>query len=250
MESITQENEPKTNYKINQSENVQLLSEKNSNIINIQNNTSNNSDYNNNNPNDKIISYSFDPSKYKKSKLFGINFYRVGNLYIFGFLSNNSEPLFCLDSGWYYQCIIYIVEFLIFYFGNKYLYSNVETWKQVIFNLLLILFFFIYTALILINPGIIIKNEKADEKHRDVMLCRKCKLYILMESNTQHCYDCKVCVRKLDHHCTVVRRCITNRNFWLFVGMVVAFILIYIFSLVNLIFYLVGRYKKIKHKKI
>ena len=63
-----------------------------------------------------------------------------------------------------------------------------------------------------------------------------------------HCYDCNVCVKKLDHHCTVVRKCITKKNFWLFVGMVATFMIIYIFSLINLIFYLVGYYKRIKKK--
>ena len=249
MEEITHENESKKNPKQNPAENFQLLSEKNSNIINIQNIPNNNNNSNNGNNNtDKIISYSFEEMKYKKSKLFGINFYHIGNLYVFGFLSKNSEPLFCIDGGWYFQIIIYIVEILIFYFGNKYLYSNLEPWKQSTFNGLLIFFFVLYTVLILINPGIIIKNEKADDNHKDTMFCRKCKIYILMDKDTQHCYDCNVCVRKLDHHCTVVRRCITTKNFWMFIAMIVAFILIYIFSLINLVFYLVGKYKNMKHK--
>ena len=243
MEEIIYENEPKNNNKYH-SENEQILSPKTNNVLNIQNIPNMQNIINN-----KKISFSFDHSKYKRTRLFGINFYHIGNLYVFGFITYNSEPLFCIDNGWYFQIIIYIIEFLIFYFGNKYLYSSLEHWKQICFNILLAIFFLVYTALILINPGIIIKNEQPNEKHNDLILCRKCNIYTLMERNTEHCYDCKVCVRKLDHHCSVVRRCITNRNFWFFVSMIVCFILIYIFSLINLIFYFVGSYRKIKKNK-
>ena len=242
MEKIAHENELKNNIKRNSNETVKLISENNSTTINMQNNNLNNIN------NDKNISYSFEHSKYKTSKLFGINIYHVGNLYVFGFLNKNSEPLFCIDNGWYFQLIIYIVELLIFYFGNKYFFSKLETWKYMCFNILLFLFFLIYTALITINPGIVIKNEKR-EGNEGIFFCRRCKIYTVMMRNTQHCYDCDVCVRKLDHHCTVVRRCITNRNFWLFVGMIAAFILIYVFSLVNIIIYAVGSFRKFKKNK-
>ena len=244
MEEISHEKEPKNNYKIDQSENIQLFPSKKSDVLNIQN-IPNNLENNSN----KIISYSFDHTKYKRTRLFGINFYHIGNLYVFGFLDNNSDPLFCIDKGWYFQCSVYVIEFLIFFFGNKYLYSNIEPWKQITFNVTLITFFLDYTALIILNPGIIIKNEKIDDNHKDLIYCRKCKIHVLMEKNTEHCVDCDVCVKKLDHHCSVVKRCITNRNFLLFVGMVVLFILIYIFSLVYLILYLVGSYKHLKNKK-
>ena len=245
MEKINHENEVKNNHKIEQNENIQFISERNANnILNVQNNP--NSLDNNNIEN---ISYSFDHTKYKKSRLFGINFYHIGNLYVFGFFDNNSDPLFCIDKQWYLHLIIYSIEFLVFYFGNKYLFSNLESYKQIIFNLLLIIFFFIYTALIMLNPGIVIKNQKINKQSMDFIYCRKCKMYSLTERNTQHCYDCEVCVKKLDHHCSVVRRCITNKNFWLFVGMIVGFVLIYIYSLINLVIYLLGNYKKLKNKK-
>ena len=244
MEEISHEKEPKNNYKIDQSENIQLFLSNNNILLNIQNNENGMKSHNN-----KYISYVFDHTRFKKSRLFGINFYHIGNLYVFGFMGNNSDPLFCIDKQWYFHLIIYSIEYLIYYFGNKYLYSNIEPWKQITFNVTLITFFLDYTALIILNPGIIIKNEKIDDNHKELIYCRKCKIHVLMEKNTEHCVDCDVCVKKLDHHCSVVKRCITNRNFLLFVGMVVLFILIYIFSLVNLILYLVGSYKHLKNKK-
>ena len=245
MEEINHEKEEKNSLKINQKEDSELFNERNpNNIINVRNNLS---DINNNN-NKKYISYTFDKTKYIKTKIFGINFYHIGNILFFGFINDNSEPLFCIDKLWYCHFIIYLIEFLIYYFANKYLYSQIELWKQYIFNILLFLFFIVYTSLILINPGIVIKSEIPSDK-KNTIYCRKCHLYCLMDRGTQHCYDCNVCVQKLDHHCTVVRRCITSKNFLLFVAMIALFVLIYIFFLICLIFYLIGSFKRIKHKK-
>ena len=241
MEEITHENELKNNIRKNPNEITKLIPENDNTIIHMQNDL-------NNIKNNTIISYSFDHSKYKITKLFGINFYHIGNLYVFGFLNKDSEPLFCIDNGWYFQMIIYLIELLICYFGNKYLFSKLDEWKFICFNILLLIFFLTYTALITINPGIIIKNEKPDD-NKKFILCRRCNIYTVREKNTMHCYDCDVCVKKLDHHCTVVRRCITNRNFWLFVGMIVMFILIYIFALVNIIFFAIKGIKKYKKNK-
>ena len=243
MEKINYENDTKKTLKISQNENQEFLSQRNNNniLLNIQNNENSMKSHNN-----KYISYVFDHTRFKKSRLFGINFYHIGNLYVFGFMGNNSDPLFSIDKQWYFHLIIYSIEYLIYYFGNKYLYSNIEPWKQISFNILLILFFFIYTALITLNPGIILKSEKVNEKNMDTIYCRKCQIQCIMERDTQHCYDCDVCVRKLDHHCSVVRRCITRKNLCLFIGMVVGFILIYIFSLINLVIYFIGTYRRIK----
>ena len=112
----------------------------------------------------------------------------------------------------------------------------------------MVIFFISYTALITINPGIIIKSEKPKDKNTDTIHCRRCQIQLIMDRDTQHCYDCEACVKKLDHHCSVVRRCITRKNFLLFIGMIVGFIVLYIFSLINLILYLLGNYKRLKNK--
>ena len=104
----------------------------------------------------------------------------------------------------------------------------------------------VLSSVSILNPGIILKSEKVNEKNMDTIYCRKCQIQCIMDRDTQHCYDCDVCVRKLDHHCSVVRRCITRKNLCLFIGMVVGFILIYIFSLINLVIYFIGTYRRIK----
>eukprot|EP00043_Microstomoeca_roanoka_P005959 m.59125 g.59125 ORF g.59125 m.59125 type:complete len:380 (-) comp13206_c0_seq3:1892-3031(-) len=47
--------------------------------------------------------------------------------------------------------------------------------------------------------------------------CRVCQMYQPMRA--KHCYDCRRCVRKFDHHCPFIGQCIGERNhklFWAF----------------------------------
>ena len=187
-----------------------------------------------------------DLSKYKSTKLLGINFYHVGNTYVFGFINGFSHPLFCIDNMWYLHFIIYFIEIIIYYIGNYYFYSKLEHWKQFTFNILLITFFIFYSILILINPGIILKSTK-DYKHTG--FCPKCNLYFIPLENINHCPYCNICVKKLDHHCHAIRKCITKNNMILFILMVANFILLYLFSLINFIIFIFNYYYY-KNKKI
>ena len=184
-------------------------------------------------------------SRYKTSKLFGITFYHIGNLYVFGFINGSTEPIFCLDKKWYFQLIVLFLEIFLAFVGNYYLFRKLELWKQLIYNLLLLLLSIIYNSLILLNPGIVITNQKG---YNHTGYCKRCNVYFLPENNVFHCYDCDICVKKLDHHCSVVRKCITKKNLILFISMIVSFILLYVYSVFNLVFYLIGNYKNIKKK--
>lgn len=193
----------------------------------------------------KDIPVGINLSRYKTTKKFGITFYHIGNLYVFGFINEGSEPLFCIDNMWYIHLIIYFLIIAFIFSGNYFLFRKLELWKQMIYNILLFIFFIIYSALVLLNPGIIIKNQKG---YRHTGYCRRCNIYFLPEENVYHCYDCNICVKKFDHHCSVVRKCITKKNFCLFISMIVNFVILYVYSLVILVFYLVGYYKEIKKK--
>ena len=232
----------------NDIENKELLSLKNNNSKNKNSNNFNN--LNNFNNNKEILDFKDIPiglnlSRYKSKKIFGITFYHIGNIYAFGFINDSSEPLFCIDNMWYIQLIVYFLQIIIFFVGNHYLFRKLELWKQIIYNLLLFSFFLIYSALIFLNPGIVINNQKG---YRYTGYCRICNVYYLPEEDVYHCDDCDVCVKRLDHHCSVVRKCITKKNFTLFILMIVNFVLIYVYCLFNLIYFFLRYYKKIKKK--
>ena len=238
MDEITEKKNILDENLKNKIENKELLSLKNIN--------SKNNNYNNNRG---ILEFNDIPlglnlSRYKSIKKFGITFYHIGNIYAFGFINENSEPSFCIDNSWYFQSFIYLVQIILVIIGNI-LFRKLELWKQIIYNLLLFIFFLIYTALITLNPGIVIQNKKG---YKHTGHCRICNIYFLPEENVCHCYDCNICVKRFDHHCSVVRKCITKKNFILFISMIVMFVLLYVYSLVNIIYYFVDYYKKIKKK--
>ena len=184
-------------------------------------------------------------SRYKSSKIFGITFYHIGNTYVFGFINNSLEPLFCIDKSWYFHLGILFIEIILAFTGNYYLFNKLEAWKQITYNILLFLFFKIYGALILLNPGIIIISQKGA---RHTGYCKRCNIFFIPENNLYHCYECDVCIKKIDHHCSVVRKCITSKNFFLFILMIINFVLLYVFTLVNLIYFCIDYYNKKKRK--
>ena len=226
--------EENNNSDINVGENNQLL-------YNNKNNTPSKKDYFKGL--DEANNFQTNLSRYKTTKKFGITFYHIGRLYAFGFFKNSEDPIFCIEEKFYFHSIIYSIVIAVLYFGNHYLFSQLERWKQITFNLLLFLFFLVYTALISLNPGLILKSKKGA---RHTGYCTKCNIYFLPEEIVCHCYDCGVCVKKFDHHCGVVRKCITKKNFILFISMIVSFLILYVYSLVNLILYLIEYYNMIK----
>ena len=193
----------------------------------------------------KDLSPKLNLSRYKSKKLFGITFYNIGNIYVFGFINNSSEPLFCIDKMWYLHLLIFLIEIIFVFVGNHYLFNKLEYWKQLAFNILSFAFFIIYSALILLNPGIVITSQKG---YMHTGYCKRCNIFFLPENQVYHCYDCEICVKKIDHHCSFLRKCITKKNFFIFVLMLVIFILLYLHVLLNLIFFVIDIYKRKKKK--
>ena len=255
---INIDNTEKENNK-NDNENKHLLSDEN---IYKQNEyykdlkSTNNNNTNNNN-NNKLTdhshnhNHSFDLnlSRYKSKKIFGIAFYHIGKVYVFGF--KNEEPMFCIDEKWYFHLLIYLIEIVLLFAGNYYVFNYLELWKRIIYNILIFTFFISYSLLILINPGIVLKCKKeCDKCDINARFCEKCNICYLPEDKISHCKFCDICVKDVDHHCDVVRRCITTKNFNYFISMIVNFVLLYAFALVNIIYYFIDSYRKLRKKKL
>lgn len=74
------------------------------------------------------------------------------------------------------------------------------------------------------DPGIVFSSpsETADEEKAEVssemtmLKCGQCNLR--RPSTACHCYECDVCVDRLDHHCPWTGKCIGARNLRLFQG--------------------------------
>ena len=72
-----------------------------------------------------------------------------------------------------------------------------------------------FLAIQLLNPGIatLAKNPDDIEENPGENIenrqeyCNKCKT-----SDGQHCYQCDLCFKDLDHHCGVIGRCVAKNN--------------------------------------
>ena len=234
------DNREKGLFGINTLNNINENSLINSPINTIKNNNINSLEMPSENIKNITLSKDYTEFEYKSFKFFGIKFYKLGNIYAFCFIKSKKYPLFCTEKLCYLHLIIYFIEFLIYFLCDRYLYKKIEKWKQITFYILLILFFVLYSLTVFINPGIILetpKNNKAD------CFCRKCNIYY-ENKKVSHCIDCDVCIEGRDHHCVFIRKCIAKNNLITFWGMVFSFISIYIFSLVNMIIYLIHYFKK------
>ena len=70
--------------------------------------------------------------------------------------------------------------------------------------------------LLILNPGVIYSDGKNNNEEK--IYCSECKfLYPSNNKKMEHCYECGVCVTKLDHHCDVIGKCVGKYNTCLFI---------------------------------
>ena len=71
--------------------------------------------------------------------------------------------------------------------------------------------------LLILNPGVIYSDGK-NNNNEEKIYCSECKfLYPSSNKKMEHCYECGVCVTKLDHHCDVIGKCVGKYNTCLFI---------------------------------
>lgn len=68
------------------------------------------------------------------------------------------------------------------------------------------------------NTSLVIEEEKSQNEASSasisVMQCSQCR--INRPNTASHCYECNVCVDKLDHHCPWTGKCIGRKNIFFF----------------------------------
>ena len=98
----------------------------------------------------------------------------------------------------------------------------------------------------LINPGLPTKEyflenfNMNDNKIKNYVICKKCKVIMDLDKGTEHCIDCDICVMENDHHCQWAGKCIGKNNlliFKIFVRLTFTNILYLVFALIIMFIY-------------
>ena len=138
---------------------------------------------------------------------------KIGNTYTF-FGDKDGSPLIVIGPHWpMYLCFcsFICIGYMCFFY---YFWNSFANYTKIIGVFVLLVFYISYTLTFLINPGIPKYDENAimgqpREKYR---FCNYCKIWVNMDENTGHCFDCNVCVEGYDHHCPWTGKCIGKKN--------------------------------------
>lgn len=175
---------------------------------------------------------------------------RKGNMNMFLY-NKNDEPLIVLGPEWF-SCVIVITFFLFllflyFYFLKNLINPTIQYYGKILCFIDIILYLICFFK----NPGIppkelwienYFKNRNSTSISDDgdsYRICNICKIVRRNKDNTQHCEECNICIKGVEHHCSWISKCISSKNKKLyFVFLISTFLLLlyFILALVSLIF--------------
>lgn len=113
-------------------------------------------------------------------------------------------------------------------------FPRIKFWWKIIFSLMLSMF----ALTCLINPGIAYNDRKSNQEGEDKNYCDECEIY--KENKMIHCYECNVCVKRMDHHCVLSSKCIGKYNIIPFYSFIVCAFALYGLSIVLVFYFLLG----------
>ena len=153
---------------------------------------------------------------------------RIGNTYTF-FGDKEGSPLIVIGPHWpMYVCFcsFIIIGFLSFFY---YFWNHIGFLLKIFGIFILLSFVISYTITFLINPGIPKYDENAilGEPREKYRFCNLCKIYVNMDENTGHCFDCNVCVEGYDHHCPWTGKCIGKKNLTYFYAFLMSILFVF-----------------------
>ena len=201
------------NININEHKNIHEKSESNEDINLFENDSKNNNEIEISNTEERKHS-SFKNKKGILSTRRSNYFYlKLGNTY--AFLGNkDGVPLIVIGPHWHmyaWFCSIMTLAYLYFliHFWN---YMNI--FFKIAGLISFLTYFISYTYIFLINPGIPKYDENAilGKPREKYSFCNICGIWTSLDKNTNHCYDCNICVEGFDHHCPWTGKCIAKNN--------------------------------------
>ena len=127
---------------------------------------------------------------------------KMGNLYVFLFINN--QPIFAIGNNKLYLVIIYeLVLHFSFFILMKIIIKNLFLYMKIK-----------YYAKKFIRSEQYIKLKEKEKKN--YYLCEICNIIVNIQDAIQHCEECDICIKQLDHHCYWTGKCIAKNNVWAF----------------------------------
>ena len=181
--------------------------------------------------------YSLNYPEYKLFKIKGVLFCRIGNLLTFNFDKNNNfAPKMSIGPHYFMTIFLNLLILSLGYVLYIFVIKVLNIWVSFgyFFFVVIVLYFLDRTALL--NAEIVMNKNMGIDNY---LYCDRCKVYYNPKDKVQHCSLCKVCIKRLDHHCVWVGKCVGKNNIKSFFVMIIAVAFFYIYIIVCVIVYTV-----------
>lgn len=124
--------------------------------------------------------------------------------------------LFTIGPDWKFNVAILGILAVILAFYSTIVFPEATLTMNIVGYSVLGLNFISYLLLALVNPGIIWYGPTQMEiiAGYTTFFCQKCGIY--QDPGIDHCDDCNLCIRRIDHHCPLIGKCVSYSNLWLF----------------------------------
>lgn len=167
-------------------------------------------------------------------------FSKFGNCFVS--LFKNGSPVFVIGPDFKYYILVNILLFIFFIVYSIFI-LNPSSYIILINYFLFFSLISIYFLLFIKNPGIpslnnstpSFKSNKSlvNNENNSFILCSICSLNHYSNSNTQHCFECGVCIERYDHHCPWIGKCVGKGNSLLFQVFLIILLVYFFFCLIN-----------------
>lgn len=77
----------------------------------------------------------------------------------------------------------------------------------------------------------------------NIRFCSECLIY--RPPRSAHCYECNVCVEKIDHHCPWIGMCIGKRNYRLYISYILSLGALFVLLYIQTITYIIANAKNV-----
>ena len=165
--------------------------------------------------------FNINPIIINNTKYTSYIFKRLGNTFSF-FADKNGDPLFIIGPHWpMFFCTSFLVSLALYLFFRTF-WLSLNKFFKISGVLLYIIFITSYTYTFLINPGYPkhdLQSETGEPRNK-YRFCGECKMWVNIDKNVNHCFDCNICVEGFDHHCPWTSKCIGKKNlnsFYIFI---------------------------------